>query len=63
MTTPTNINLLPAAAIPEEAARASNKPTRMNGDFGSDNMSSVTLPMRYRRYKIEKYTITYLGKK
>lgn len=54
------INELPPAAIPDAAARASKRPTAINGDFGKDSISSVTLPAWYRRYKIEKYTITYL---
>lgn len=51
---------LPPAAIPVAAPRASKRPTTKNGVFGTDNISSVTMPARYRIYRIEKYTITYL---
>jgi hypothetical protein len=51
---------LPPAAIPVAAARASKRPTARNGAFGKESISSVTLPAWYRRYKIEKYTSTYL---
>lgn len=50
----------PPAAIPVAAPRASKRPTTRNGVFGIDNISSVTIPTRYRICKIEKYTITYL---
>jgi hypothetical protein len=53
----------PAAAIPVAAPRASKRPTIRNGAFGTDNISSVTMPARYQIYKIEKYTIIYLKKK
>lgn len=58
-----NINVgqaSPPAAIPVAAPRASKRPTTRNGVFGIDNISSVTIPTRYRICKIEKYTITYL---
>jgi len=51
---------LPPAAIPVAAPRASKRPTIRNGVLGTVNISSVTMPERYRIYKIEKYTITYL---
>lgn len=52
--------ILPPAAIPVAAPRASKRPTTINGVLGIDNISSVTMPIRYRIDKIEKYTITYL---
>lgn len=36
--------VLPPAAIPEAAARASKRPTPRNGAFGSESISSVTIP-------------------
>jgi hypothetical protein len=50
-------------SIPVAAPIASKRPTIRNGAFGTDNISSVTMPARHRIYKIEKYTITYLKKK
>lgn len=44
--------MLPAAAIPAAAARASKMPTTKNGVFGTESIASVTLPARYRKYKI-----------
>lgn len=55
--------ILPPAAIPVAAARASKRPTATNGAFGMDSISSVTMPAWYRRYNIEKYTATYLKHK
>lgn len=55
--------VLPPAAMPDAAARASNRPTATNGVFGRESISSVTLPAWYRRYKIVKYTSTYLGER
>lgn len=55
--------MLPPAAIPVAAPRASKRPTTRNGAFGMDSISSVTIPAWYRRYKTEKYTITYLRSK
>lgn len=52
-----------AAAIPAARARDSKTPTIKNGSFGTDNISFVTIPARYLKYKIEKYTATYLQKK
>lgn len=37
-------NELPPAAIPDAAARASKRPTAINGYFGKESISSVTLP-------------------
>lgn len=54
-----NINIH-AAAIPEAKARDSKTPTIKNGIFGTDSISFVTIPARYLKYKIEKYTATYL---
>jgi hypothetical protein len=51
---------LPPAAIPVAAPSASKRPTARNGAFGRESISSVTMPAWYRRYKIEKYTTTYL---
>lgn len=44
---------IPAAAIPEAKARDSKMPTIKNGIFGTDNISFVTIPARYLKYKIE----------
>lgn len=54
---------LPPAAIPVAAPRASKRPTARNGAFGKESISSVTMPAWYRRYNMEKYTITYLKNK
>lgn len=51
---------IPAAAIPEVKARDSKIPTIKNGIFGTDSISFVTIPARYLKYRIEKYTATYL---
>lgn len=51
---------IPAAAIPEVKARDSKMPTIKNGIFGTDSISFVTIPARYLKYRIEKYTATYL---
>ena len=52
--------LLPPAAIPQTAPRASKRPTTRSGAFGMESISSVTMPARYRKCKMEKYTATYL---
>lgn len=48
----TNVKI-PAAAMPEAKARDSKTPTIKNGIFGTDNISFVTIPARYLKYKIE----------
>lgn len=41
-----SINIvLPPAAMPDAAARASNRPTATYGIFGRESISSVTLPV------------------
>lgn len=51
---------LPPADIPAATPRASRRPIAMKGDFGTAIISFVTTPARYLRYRIEKYTATYL---
>lgn len=53
---------LPAAAMPDAAARASRSPTAKNGVCGSESISWVTSPAFWRMYKMEKYTTTYLAR-
>lgn len=51
---------LPPADIPDATPRASRRPIAIKGYFGIAIISLVTIPARYLRYRIVKYTATYL---
>lgn len=54
---------VPPADIPETNPKASKNPITKNRHFGIASISFVTIPNRYRMYKMLKYITTYLNHK